>query len=129
MDFVKKINLIEEGDWSRFVSKHYGRIYSFQQQNGCMGRGLYPITVPSDDDNEEYMNDSIPEEINGDNMGVKFKVWLERNPKQPLKDRANDYKLRLFWERNFYPSIDTVINDLYEKGFIEAGEYYINIDF
>jgi hypothetical protein len=74
------------------------------------------------------MNDSIPEIVNGDIMGVKFKTWLDRNPKQPIVDQEFDWDLSLFWERNFYPDIQIVANDLYKKGLIEAGDYIINID-
>ena len=93
------------------------------------------------------MNDSISEIINGDEMGVKFNVWLARDPKAPLNPTDEELKscsyyfngdkekwkndpshIELFWQRNFYPSIYMVANDLYEKGLIEKGDYTINID-
>ena len=96
------------------------------------------------------MNDEIPEVINGDEMGVKFDVWLKRDPNAPLNPTKEELKncnyywgksekderewkndkshIRLFWERNFYPNVQTVANDLYEKGLIEAGNYSIKID-
>lgn len=74
------------------------------------------------------MNDSIPEVVNGEERGVKFDVWLTRDPKQPIPEQTADYQLALFWERNFYPSLEMVANDLYKKGLIEAGDYTINID-
>ena len=63
-------------------------------------------------------------------MGVSFKAWLERDPTQKLNDpNCNyDYGLVLWWDRNFYPHISMIINDLYTKGLLEAGEYQINID-
>jgi len=63
-------------------------------------------------------------------MGVSFKAWLKRDPKQKLssKDDQDSYSLMLWWERNFYPEIQMVVNDLYDKGLIEAGDYIINID-
>lgn len=36
--------------------------------------------------------------------------------------------INLFWERNFYPDINTLANDLYKKGLIKKGEYLIVID-
>ena len=60
-------------------------------------------------------------------MGVKFEKWLERDIKQSVEGRT-DWYISLFWERNFYPNIQTVANDLHEKGLIEAGDYTINID-
>lgn len=125
---TKKI--IEVSDWDSLVEKTYGRPYSFQQQNGCQPRGTFNLTVPDYDDNEEYYPETVPEIVNGNKMGVKFSAWLARNPKQKLKNRedSDNFSLRLWWERNFYPPIQSVANDLYEKGLMEAGEYLINID-
>lgn len=119
--------MIELSDWDSLVQKTYGRPYSFQQQQGCQPRGTVGFSVPDENENEEYMNDSIPEVINGDEMGVKFKVWLERDPNYvpPNKDRWSN---NLFWVRNFYPNLQTVANDLHTKGLIEAGDYVIDID-
>jgi len=125
---MKNVKLIEVGDWDNLVSSTYNRIYQFQQQCGCQERGIFNLTIPSKYTEDEEMHDSIPEKVNGEEIGVKFKNWLERDPNQPLINQKYDWDLKLFWERNFYPDIYTVANDLYEKGFIEAGEYIIHID-
>jgi hypothetical protein len=125
---IKNIKMIEDSDWDNLVSETYGRHYCFQQQDGCRGRGIFELTIPSKYTYDEDMCDSIPEVVNGEIMGVKFDVWLERDPKQPLKGDDEEYRLLLFWERNFYPDIYTVANDLHKKGLIEAGEYTIKID-
>jgi hypothetical protein len=114
-------------DWDKLVSETYGRVYSFQQQDGCKPRGIVNITIP-DESYDDEMNDSVPEVVNGDIMGVKFSVWLARDPKQPIKGQRHDFELDLFWERNFYPEFQAVANDLFEKGLIEAGDYVIDID-
>ena len=121
--------MIDVSDWDNLVQEPYGRIYNFQQQDGCKERGTFSLTVPSHA--YDYENDTIPEEVNGSEMGVGFKAWLARDPKQKLNtddawDRENG--LGLFWERNFYPDIQMVANDLHAKGLIEAGKYVINID-
>jgi len=149
-------NVISVQDWDKLVENTYGKPYSLQQQDGCKGRGIEWIDVPDQyydhDEEESYMNDSIPELINGNEYGVKFKTWLARDPKAPLnptdkqlsdcnyywadKDNAKakeDYKnslshINLFWERNFYPNVGALCDDLFEKGLIEKGEYAINID-
>lgn len=116
------INKIEERDWNEFVKKVYGKKYDFQQQDGCKPRGTHEFSVPIiyiDD----YTNDEIPEKVNGSEMGVSFKAWLERT--EPFFDNYHD---DLFWERNFYPSVDMIIDDLYKKGLIKEGNYFINID-
>ena len=82
-------------------------------------------------DYDDYENDSVPEEVNHDDMGVSFKAWLARDPAQQL-DTKDDWErrhgLRLWWERNFYPDVQMLANDLHAKGLVEAGEYIINID-
>lgn len=124
----KNKRIVELSDWDELVKTTYNKPYNFQQQNGCQERGSYRIMIPSEYTEDEHMNDSIPEKINGEKMGVKFAIWLERDPKQPVGDIIDDWRIELFWERNFYPDIHTVANDLYEKGLIEKGEYTIDID-
>lgn len=125
---INTIQTIGVSDWDNFVSKTYGRPYSFQQQDDCRSRGNFRLTVP--EEAYDYENDTVPEKVNGEEMGVSFKAWLERDPKQKLEtedkwDRENG--LSLWWARNFYPDVQMVANDLHEKGLLEAGSYCIVI--
>lgn len=117
---------IEEQDFSSFVSSTYGRPYRFQQQEGCQDRGLAYVSVPSE--GFDFDNDSIPED--GSEMGVSFKAWLERDPKAPVGKGSDqpEYIKELFWYRNFYPHIDMILNDLYDRDLIGEGDYTIVID-
>ncbi len=130
IQYINK-RVIEVDEWDKVVEDTYGKPYSLQQQAGCQDRGTINITIPSQAD-DSMMNDYIPEEVNGEVMGVKFSVWLARDPKQPLRGHGNDgeieWMIRMFWERNFYPDLQMVANDLCNKGLIETGEYSINID-
>lgn len=76
------------------------------------------------------MPESIPEKVNGEEMGVKFSAWLARDPKQKLSDpdAQEDYCLHLWWQRNFYSDVQMVADDLYAKGLLEAGSYTLDID-
>lgn len=130
---IKTKKVIDVSDWDDLVQETYGRKYSFQQQNGCQDRGTFPITVP--DEADDLDNDTVPEVVNGEEMGVSFKAWLARDPKQPLDGNGNElekcvkqWEIDLWWERNFYPDIQMVANDLHAKGKLEAGDYLINID-
>jgi len=147
---TKNRKIIECFDWDKLVSETYGIPYCLQQQDGCQGRGNVTLTIP-DTDNDSEMHDKIPEVINNEyEMGVKFDVWLERDPKAPLNPTNKEFKachyywgktekdkikwkqdeshISMFYERNFYPDLQTVANDLHKKGLIEAGEYSIEID-
>lgn len=127
---IKTIQSISVQDWDDLVEKTYGRTYSYQQQDGCKERGVDYITVP-DPYVEDYENDSIPEEVNGDNYGVSFKAWLARDPKQLLDSNdewVRNHGISLFWRRNFYPHVSMVANDLHARGLLPAGEYQIVID-
>jgi hypothetical protein len=125
---TKNVKMIDESDWNELVENTYGRTYDFQQQDGCKDRGVFNLTVPSEEAND-FENDEVPEVVNHESMGVSFAAWLARDPKKLLPDEPEDFCLELWWQRNFYPSIEMVANDLHAKGLLKAGEYVINIDF
>lgn len=124
---IKTEKVIEVSDWDDLVQKTYGRTYSFQQQGGCKSRGMFRFEVPAEA--EDFENDSIPEVVNGREMGVSFTAWLAREPKQQLSSgREDQWGIDLWWARNFYPDFQMVANDLHKKGLLDAGEYVIEID-
>lgn len=123
--------VISVEEWDSLVETTYGRPYNLQQQDGCKERQRVRIQVPSD--GYDFEQESVPEIVNGDEMGVSFQSWLIRDPNQLLNELRPDWdngkdSLRLWWLRNFYPTIESIINDLYTKGLIDAGEYSIDID-
>lgn len=121
--------VIRVQDWDDLVKTAYGRPYTLQQQDGCMERQRISIKVPCNAD--DYDNNTVPEVVNGDEMGVSFKSWVERDPNQPLNSTdewTRKYGLSLWWDRNFYPHLDMVINDLHQKGLLPEGEYIIDVD-
>lgn len=124
------VKMVEVRDWDQLVRDTYGKPYKYQQQDGCRARGFDQLEVPTFA--EDFEEDSIIEKVNGPEEGVSFKAWLTRDPEEPLKDEPDRESisrgLELFWHRNFYPNISMLINDLYEKGLIEKGEFAINID-
>ena len=126
---IKNIKQITVQEWDKLVEETYGKIYSFQQQDDCKERGVETIIVPVEDP-EDFENTEIPFEVNGEEMGVSFETWLNTTPEDTSKHFNSDFqwKNRLFWDRNFYPHVDMIINDLYSKGLIEEGEYQIKID-
>jgi hypothetical protein len=124
---IKTIKQIDVDEWDNLVEQTYGKIYSFQQQDDCQPRGIVNITVPSNYV-EDFENTEIPFEVNGSEMGVSFETWLNTTPEETRKHFKDDFENRLFWDRNFYPSIDMIINDLHSKGLLEEGKYQINID-
>ena len=123
---IKTEKVIDVSDWDKLVAETYGRPYSFQQQDGCKGRGIFRFRVPAEA--EDYENDTVPEEVNHEDRGVSFAAWLKRDPKAPMANGRTDYSLGLWWDRNFYPNIQMIANDLHAKGLLEAGDYTIDID-
>lgn len=122
----KTKQVIDVSDWDALVKKTYGRPYDFQQQDDSQDRGLRFVTVPYKA--FDYKNDTVPEEINGAEMGVSFAAWLARDPGEWNGDPEDASNLDMFWERNFYPELQMVANDLHSKGLLPEGEYTINID-
>lgn len=115
--------IVSDSDFDALVEKTYGKKYCFQQQEGCRDRCQYSFSVP-EKYAEDYDNDEIEIRVNGDEMGVSFKAWLA----QEENFYVDEFSDRLFWERNFYPSFEVLVNDLYEKGLIEAGDYILDVD-
>lgn len=138
---IQSTKIIEQSDWNKFVENTYKRHYNFQQQEGCKERGIYTLTIPSKTTND-FSNDTLDDIVNGNKMGVSLKGWLEADPTKPVKYKeynqttkefeikttSEQYMIKLWWSRNFYPSIEMIANDLYQKGLIEKGDYTINID-
>ena len=126
---MSDVKMIDVSEWDKEVERVYGRTYSFQQQDDCKDRGIHEFTVP--DEAEDYENDTVPEVVNGPEMGVSFAAWLARDPKQKLDtddEWDREHGLTMWWERNFYPDMQMIANDLHEKGLLPAGKYAINID-
>ena len=127
---MKQVNFISVQEWNKLVSETYNRPYNLQQQDGCKDRGVFQFSVPYEYA-DDFENDTVPEEVNHEDMGVSFKAWLERDPKQQLNsedDWDRKHGLGLWWDRNFYPCIDMVIQDLHQKGLLAEGTYALNID-
>jgi len=136
---MKKVNLIEVRMWDDLVKKTYGKPYSFQQQDDCKPRGIFKFSVPSKWKPDDFENDEIPMVVNGSEMGVSFKAWLEKDPSLPVKvsafdgsdtivDTDSQSDKAIVWERNFYPNASMIIEDLAKKGLLEDGDYIIEID-
>lgn len=129
---VKKV--INVSDWSDFVSAIYGREYNFQQQDGCQPRGTFHFTIPCQFEAEEfdYEEATVEEIVNSPDRGVSFTSWLARDPTLPLaangRYKPDNFDLRLWWSRNFYPNVYCVANDLHARGLLPAGNYVIDIN-
>lgn len=126
---VRNELFIDVQDWDALVVKTYGRPYSFQQQDGCKAQGRETLRVlPNPDHIDDYDDDTVPEVINGSEMGVSFAAWLARDPKEWNGEVGDARFLGLFWERNFYPTAEAIAHDLFKRGLIEKGTYTIDID-
>jgi len=124
---TKNVKMISASDWDKLVQETYGKPYCFQQQDNCKDRGAFYITIPVKSP-ENFKRDTVPEIVNHPTMGVSFKAWLNRNPKKPIHNQKYDFELEMWWQRNFYPNVEMVANDLLKNGLIEAGDYVIDID-
>lgn len=125
------VTTISVQDWDKFVTEVYGKPYSFQQQDGCKDRGTYHLDVSEEyepDWNAGYDNDTIPEDADTQEMCVSLKGWLARDPKTPLRNQKYDFELSSWWERNFYPNIEVLAQDLCHRGLLKPGKYLIIID-
>lgn len=116
---ARKVNLITDSEWDALVKSVYDKPYCFQQQDGCKERGTFNFSVPCS--TWDYKNNEITDnDSDNDVMGVSFQAWLDGIPFFVGKP--------IFWERNFYPDVSMIIDDLYKKGHLEEGDYVIEID-
>lgn len=127
LDYTNK-KFVDLRDWNDLVMDTYHKPYNLQQQDGSKQRGIESLTIPDySEDWELEMNESLGE--SEEETGVKFNSWLKRDYSKDLDYNPTEtWKVDLFWQRDFYPHLNTVANDLFEKGLIEAGDYIINID-
>lgn len=110
----EKVTLIQDSDFDKLVKETYGRPYCFQQQNGCRDRGAYDFILPINDPCDEG--------------SVTFEEWLKADPNKKLNNQKYDWELETHWQRDFYPDLEMVVQDLYKKSILEAGKYIINVD-
>jgi len=125
----RTVQMMDVNDWDALVQKTYGKPYSFQQQDGCKERGTRYFIVPCGYP-EDYKNDIITESTDSNEMGVSFKAWLGRDPAQKLSedDWDSTSALPMWYNRNFYPNVDMIINDLNSRGLLPEGDYCIDIN-
>lgn len=132
MSIIRTVKMIDCSDWDALVEETYGRPYCFQQQDGCKARGTADLTVTSNSEHGyDFVEETVPEIVNGEEMGVSFAAWIARDPNQKLESRDEwdrQHGLRLWWRRNFYPTAESIAHDLCKRGLLEEGEYKINID-
>lgn len=124
VDAFKETSTIYVEDWDNIVKGYYGKIYNFQQQDGCKARGYYEVSYSDDD---EYNNTKLPVQVNGDKMGINFNVWVGKDFENKFF-KSDHSAERLFWERNYYPFIGCVIKDLYDNGIIDHKVFLIEVD-
>ena len=127
---IRTEKVIDVGEWDQLVEETYNKPYRFQQQDGCKDRGIFRFTVPNEEV-DDFENDTVPEIVNHQEMGVSFAAWLKRSPNEPLageKPCSAKWEINLWWHRNFYPEFQMVANDLHAKGLLESGEYAIDIN-
>jgi hypothetical protein len=100
---TKSVQIVSVQDWDELVTSTYGRLYCFQQQEGCLSRQTVYLTIP--DECNDFDRTTVPEEINGDIMGVSFAAWLARDPEEWNGLKRDKSNLDMFWQRNFYPDV------------------------
>lgn len=106
--------MIWEVKLSELITETYGRPYRLQQ--GGMGEFLGQDTIVSV---------SVPEEA--DDVDVQlFAIWLQQDATPPADSIAR-WKWKLEWERYKAAPIQPILNDLHEKGLLDAGDYVIHV--
>lgn len=126
---MKAVVMIDEAEFSELVTRTYQRPYRLQQQLGCMPSGtLIEFATPTTADATFYGD------VESCQPAVTFNEWLMANPQAPAPgdDEYTSTKYanlhrELYWERDFYPPLKDVVNDLHTRGLLPAADYIIYI--
>lgn len=113
----KTVTLIDEGEFSRLVSKTYQRPYSFQQQGSMMGQDtIWEFSLPLryEPDDEYGYNDW---------EGPSLLEWCTT----PIGEFDSEWKAKLHWHREYYPEFEAVIDDMHKRGLIPDGDYALHV--
>lgn len=133
---MKAIKLLSVREFDELVINTYSLPYSFQQQDDCKPRSTYKFSLPIKEPIRKYENETLPVIVNGAKMGVSFSSWKASDPKSYLNNFIKEghdaswleFCVTLWYHRNFYPHVDEILVDLYNRGILEAGDYAIDID-
>lgn len=117
----KQINQIDSGDFDKFIRSFYKKPYCIQQQNGCMSRGAIEFSIPLINDDSILFNVELFDYL--DDL-PSLQEWLLKDPSEKVEGITF---LDIYWERDFYPKLSEILNDLYEKQKIVEGDYQIVI--
>lgn len=106
--------VLSETTFSKYVSELYGRPYQLQQQGDMLAQeSSVALIVPEPEDWNE--NPSLAE-------------WLAATPPEEqglgLSELLNE---EMRWERQYYPSLEAVGNDLHARGLLDVGYYIIHV--
>lgn len=96
------VQQVDEDDFSSLVSLLHKRPYKLQQQGELMGQGEIRTY-------DAHPNPEAESVIN---------QWKET----PVPSHLNDARdIELWWEREHYPEVESVLSDLVNRGLLEEG--------
>jgi hypothetical protein len=114
---IENVKLIGETEFSRLVSETYGRPYQLQQQDNCMGQ-------------DEIERVTVPDEGIDIDDDARFAEWRDADVPDPVGvlhgETRWDWEVELYWQREYYPPLQELVNDLHERGLLPQGDYVIH---
>lgn len=121
-----KTTFIEYTDWNNFIQSVYNKPYDLLQQVDSEST-IITMSVPGNVDNTK-INKDIPENIDENELRcVELETWLNKDPQEENPNFKYKSHQTHWWKRYFYPDIQAIANDLYEKGLLEEGNYTIYV--
>ncbi|WP_043736189.1 hypothetical protein [Nocardia asiatica] len=103
------VTLIDENTFSALVSHLHARPYRLQQQgDGLPQNTIVKITVPA---------------LEHDWPGIPLAEWAAT----PIGDYTYPWQAETHWEREYYPCLEDVVNDLHARGLLAAGNYALHV--
>ena len=108
--------VLHESEFSDLVRQTFERPYSLQQQGDMHSQESFVrFDVPADREEEEHW------------QAVSMEEWLAATPPDPEDRSMEAFTDRLRWDREFYPQLDSVANELHARGQLDAGTYVLHV--
>ena len=105
--------VLHESEFSNLVRQTFERPYSLQQQGDMHSQ-------------ESFIRFDVPAELEWEHE-PSLETWLATTPPDPEDHSMAAFTNRLRWDREFYPDLQDIANELHARGQLDAGTYVLHV--
>ena len=109
---IKEVKLIWEHELNELITATYGRPYNYGRWQEMGQDTMTQVTVPEEAD--EPWEGGPP----------SLEEWLAGEPPATLTDA---WRIEQWWQTEYCPELQVVVNDLHARGLMPAGDYVMHV--